>query len=80
MKGNRMKRNNGAGEGGIGCTTAVGLIFIVLKLTGAGAVAEWSWWWVLSPFWLPIALGFVLIMLASCALSLAKPLSKRRGG
>ena len=24
--------------------------FIVLKLTG---VITWSWWWVLSPLWLP---------------------------
>lgn len=26
--------------------------FIVLKLT---AVIDWSWWWVLSPAWLPLA-------------------------
>lgn len=31
----------------------LGLIFITLKLTGHIA---WSWWWVLSPFWLPFAL------------------------
>ncbi len=29
----------------------LGLIFITLKLAGIGAVASWSWWWVLSPFW-----------------------------
>lgn len=29
----------------------LGLIFITLKLTG---VIGWSWWWVLSPFWIPI--------------------------
>ena len=27
----------------------LGLIFIVLKLTD---YIDWSWWWVLSPFWL----------------------------
>ena len=27
------------------------LIFITLKLTG---YITWSWWWVLSPLWLPI--------------------------
>ena len=28
------------------------LLFIGLKL---GGVIKWSWWWVLSPFWLPVA-------------------------
>lgn len=31
--------------------------FIVLKLCG---VIAWSWWWVLSPIWLPIAVILVL--------------------
>jgi hypothetical protein len=33
----------------------IGLLFIaflVLKLTG---VIDWSWWWVTSPLWLPVA-------------------------
>lgn len=29
------------------------LMFIVLKLTQQ---IDWSWWWVLSPLWLPLAL------------------------
>ena len=29
------------------------LVFIVLKLCG---VINWSWWWVLSPIWIPLAL------------------------
>ena len=29
------------------------LIFITLKLTG---YITWSWWWVLSPLWLPIVI------------------------
>lgn len=39
----------------------LGLIFITLKLTGHIA---WSWLWVLTPFWipLPIAAVFVLIV------------------
>jgi len=28
----------------------LGLIFLVLKLAGVDPVAQWSWWWVLSPF------------------------------
>ena len=40
----------------------LGLIFVTLKLAGVGAVANWSWWAVLSPFWVPIALAVVLIL------------------
>lgn len=41
--------------------TLLTLLFVGLKLTGN---IDWSWWWVLSPIWLPIAvLLFVLICL-----------------
>lgn len=33
------------------------LTFIVLKLCN---VITWSWWWVLSPVWIPIALGLII--------------------
>lgn len=38
-------------------------IFVVLKLTNQ---IDWSWLWVLSPLWLPLAivLGFVAVVLA----------------
>ncbi len=32
----------------------VGVLLIVLKVAEFGPVAEWSWWWVLSPF--PLAM------------------------
>jgi hypothetical protein len=32
---------------------SLGKAFIILKLCG---VINWSWWWVLSPLWIPIAL------------------------
>ncbi|USV41011.1 transmembrane protein [Xanthomonas phage BUDD] len=32
------------------------LLFIALKMTGTGIVAGWSWWWVLSPLWIPLAI------------------------
>ena len=38
----------------------LGLIFITLKLTG---YINWSWLWVLSPFWIPFAIAlFVFIV------------------
>ena len=47
-------------ETGLSFTTVLLIIFIVLKLVGSIA---WSWWWVLSPLWIPIAfwLFFVFI-------------------
>jgi hypothetical protein len=47
---------------GIGLMGFIFLVFLVLKLTGVGSVANWSWWWVTSPLWLPTAIywGFVV--------------------
>lgn len=38
--------------GGLGFGSLLTLIFITLKLTGFIA---WSWLWVLSPLWIPLA-------------------------
>jgi hypothetical protein len=50
--------------GGVGILGFVFLIFLALKLGGWGIVATWSWWWVFSPLWIPIAilLFFLLIL------------------
>lgn len=40
-------------SGGIGFGGVLTLIFIVLKLTGN---IDWSWIWVLSPFWIPLVI------------------------
>lgn len=42
----------------------LGILLVALKLTGH---IDWSWFWVLSPFWIPFAifmgiLGFMLLM------------------
>jgi len=34
------------------------IAFIVLKLCH---VIEWSWFWVLSPLWIPLALSIIII-------------------
>jgi phosphoglycerol transferase MdoB-like AlkP superfamily enzyme len=49
-------------SGGTGLPTILLVVFIVLKLTG---VISWSWWWVLSPFWIPLGiaiLGFAFLL------------------
>ena len=40
-------------------TTILLVVFVVLKLTGN---LDWSWWWVLSPLWIPIALIGVIAL------------------
>lgn len=40
------------------------VLFVGLKL---GGVIDWSWWWVLSPFWIPLCialLAFVVFLIA----------------
>ncbi|MCA1806395.1 MAG: hypothetical protein LC687_00780 [Actinobacteria bacterium] len=55
--------NNGSGAtrvaGGSSIETILLVVFIVLKLTG---VIEWSWLWVLSPLWIPIALVVAVVV------------------
>ena len=38
--------------------TILFVVFLVLKLTGN---IDWSWWWVTSPLWVPIAIAFGII-------------------
>lgn len=47
---------------GIGFFGLLTIVFITLKLTNA---IDWSWWWVLSPLWLPpmIAIGLIVIFI-----------------
>ena len=44
----------------MGLCSALLVAFVVLKLVG---VITWSWMWVLSPLWIPLALllGFLLV-------------------
>jgi phosphoglycerol transferase MdoB-like AlkP superfamily enzyme len=48
-------------RGGIGVIGLLGVAFIILKLC---AVINWSWWWVLAPFWIPLAIVLFVFLLA----------------
>lgn len=43
----------------------LGIVFIVLKLTG---VINWSWWWVTAPFWIPIVLVIIVLLITGLIL------------
>ena len=47
--------------GGADVFTLLLVLFVGLKLAGIGVVADWSWWWVLSPLWAPLA-AFALVI------------------
>lgn len=48
-----MQSNNVTNTGGSGFLGLLTIVFITLKLTG---YITWSWWWVLAPMWMPLAI------------------------
>jgi hypothetical protein len=63
---------------GSGVCGALGVAFVVLRL---GGVLDWSWWWVLAPFWIPgvAALAIALAILAASAGGAKGPPAARTG-
>jgi hypothetical protein len=55
----KESNNNGIGFSGL-----LLVAFIVLKLAKIGVVADWSWWWVMSPFWIPLCIWLILALIA----------------
>ena len=69
-----MKYVTEAGGGGVGFFSLLALLFIGLKL---GGVIEWSWLWVLSPLWIPLALFLATVLLL---LLVAAATTRKSGG
>ena len=57
-----MSTNNNSKSSEIGFCGLLTIVFIVLKLTN---YINWSWWWVISPLWIPIAILLAVILLVS---------------
>lgn len=47
---------------GISILHIVGIVFIILKLFGA---IDWAWWWILAPFWFPLAIIAIFLITAA---------------
>lgn len=60
-------------SGGIGFLGLLTIVFITLKLC---KVIDWSWWWVLAPMWVPVAIGLMLIAVGLTLTVIAKVVSK----
>ena len=46
---------------GMGIGMVLFIVFLILKLTGT---IDWSWWWVTSPLWIPLAAAVVILGIA----------------
>jgi hypothetical protein len=61
--------SNPSNSGGIGFFGILTILFIALKLTGT---ITWSWWWVLSPLWIPAGIMIIIsIIISAIALVVA---------
>jgi len=45
---------------GISFLTVLFLIFLTLKIS---KIITWSWWWIFSPLWIPIAISVIVILI-----------------
>ena len=61
-----MGKVSSSSSSGIGFLGLLTVAFIVLKLIGQ---IDWSWWWVLSPIWIPAAIGIFILILFLFGLS-----------
>lgn len=67
------KDTNITTNGGIGFLGALTILFIALKLTH---VIDWSWWWVLSPIWIPVAVVLGIIAIVAIVMLIVKVVKK----
>lgn len=70
-----MSDSSSTSGGGIGLFGALGIVFVVLKLVG---VIAWPWLWVLAPFWGPLALFGVGLLVFAVLYAVAKLSDKRK--
>ena len=71
-----LMNNEKTTSGGIGFGSTILLIFIILKLVG---VIDWSWWWVLSPIWIPIVLLLAVSILLFVVYRIVKYFRPKNG-
>jgi ABC-type antimicrobial peptide transport system permease subunit len=63
-------------SGGVGFFGALTILFIALKLLG---FIKWSWLWVLSPLWLPLAILLTLLLIGLIIFLVYRKVTKKTG-
>lgn len=51
------KGDNGSSGVSLGLCDVLFVVFLILKLCG---LISWSWWWVFSPIWIPVAIILIV--------------------
>ena len=54
-----MNTNTNSGMGLSGLLT---IVFLILKLTNT---INWSWWWIFSPLWIPVAIVSAIFLVVT---------------
>lgn len=62
----------------IGIFGVLGIVFVVLKLAEVTAIAQWSWWAVLLPFYGPLAAFLVIVGIGAIVAAIADAGSRKR--
>lgn len=65
-----------ATSSGLSLCTLLTVAFVVLRLC---KVIDWSWWWVLSPLWMPWAIAFVVMGIVGTIVVAVKVIKKAGG-
>lgn len=55
---------------------SISIAFIILKLCN---VINWSWWWVLSPIWMPAATVLLILLFTLLRRMIIKLFEKKEG-
>ena len=55
-----MNKKSHVSYSGIGFPGLLTILLIYLKLT---SVIVWSWWWILSPLWIPLAICLLFFLI-----------------
>lgn len=65
-----------ATSSGISLCSLLTVAFVVLRLC---KVIDWSWWWVLSPLWMPWAIAFAVMGAIGTIIVAVKVIAKAGG-
>ena len=64
-----MTTNNSSSSGGVSVCGLMGVMFIGLKIAG---IIGWPWVWVLAPFWVPLAIAIVILLVAAIIIAITE--------
>ncbi len=54
----------------------VGLLGVILVVLKALGYIDWTWTWVLAPFWVPVLVGIVIFLVVAGIVIIAEVMKK----